>query len=546
MTAGRSWDWTRIAGRSAFAGFIASLLLGLLLPLYTDEVGWRMQLRAGIDGGVDRMLNDVCGPTSIVAPPWFMMPFRIVPGWLDLAFPDPLYIRLLGVGVAIAWAFLLLALIRRVAGDSRRAAVLTALVFGLLGLGVFPLMLTMNRPDQVVLLAMTGALLAARIGGERERRGWRAWVWPLAIAAMGLTAASFHMKGILLSPLFLVCIALAGSGRASRPARLAAAALYAVLAVQAADYWIDRFRCPADPVLAKRLAGENLAGALAAVADWRDLIVPALERANPGTYVAIAQARPHLMSDWLPRNKISDAATLVRYVPMSIAWTLAALLALICLGLAARDDWRNRRLTLTTAAPLALAGIVLVWGMSQSVKNDYEIAVVLPALGLFILFPLAGTAWSEANRKRLGIAAIVLTGLSLGAQADIARRYAPPLLEAARQPGYIRGQDASFSAFGFGRIRGQILATARVCGIGTKGRAKRPLLDDGTYFAFVDSHAPFHYLSVLGHWRGRIEDPIAYLGSRGSEGMILACKRLKPALRRRAFANGEFCCIPTR
>jgi hypothetical protein len=354
------------------------------------------------------------------------------------------------------------------------------------------------------------------------------------------------MKGILLAPLFLVCILLAGKGRAARRARLVAALVYGAIALHAADYWIERFRCPDDPVLSERFAGENLAASLAKGADWRDLIVPALARANPGAYVAIAQARPRMMSDWLPRGRISQAATLARYVPMSLAWTLAALIALLCLAQAARSDWRNRRVSLATAAPAALAGIVLVWGMSQQVKNDYEVAVVLPALVLFILFSLTGIAWSAANTRRLSVVAVVLAALSLGAQADIVRRFAPPLLEAARKPGYIAGQDASFAAYGFGSLRGSIVATARVCGIGARGRAVRPLLDDGTYFAFVDSRAPFHYLSVLGHWRGRIEDPVAYLASRGSEGMIVACKRLRPELRARAYAQGEFCCIPAR
>ena len=85
--------WPKLIERLVFASFVLSLLFGLLLPIYTDEVGWRMQLRAGMDGGIDRMISDICGPNTNAAPPLFMMPFRHVSAWLNLAFPDPLYVR---------------------------------------------------------------------------------------------------------------------------------------------------------------------------------------------------------------------------------------------------------------------------------------------------------------------------------------------------------------------------------------------------------------------------------------------------------------------
>ena len=103
--------WPRLLERLVFASFLLSLLLGVLLPIYTDEVAWRMQLRAGIDGGIDRMISDICGPNTNAAPPLFMMPFRYASAWLNLTFPDPLYVRTVGVGCAIVWAFLMRALI---------------------------------------------------------------------------------------------------------------------------------------------------------------------------------------------------------------------------------------------------------------------------------------------------------------------------------------------------------------------------------------------------------------------------------------------------
>lgn len=540
-------DWTALAARVAFGGFVVSLLFGLLLPMYTDELGWRMQLRAGIDGGFDRMINDICGPNTIIAPPWFMMPFRSVSAWLNLAFADPLYVRLMGVGSAIGWAFLLRALILRLAADPQQRSILMALTFALLGMGLLPIMLTMSRPDQVILLTTTAALLTATLASREAVTAprWRRWCWPLLIVAIALPALSWHLKGILFAPLFLVCILFAGTAGHWR-ARIVSGLLFNGLAASAAHYWIARFRCPGDPGLAARLASENIASALAEGKNLGELIGIAIQGANPNHYIAFAELRLRVMSDWLPRDLISEAGAMIRYLPMNLAWNALMLIGVICLLRALVQRWRERRLDLGIAAPVVIAGLVLVWGMSQRVKNDYEIMTVMPMIALFGLFSLTAVVWTERRTRQLRLFSMALVAVSLIGQADLVRRLAPPLYRAAQTPGYVQGQNTSVSAYGYSAIRDQIRQTAKQCGIGANGRARHPLIDDVTYFAFADSWQPFHYLGVIGQWRGTISDPAAYLKSRGSEGMILGCHHLGPSLQGRAIRNGAFCCVSTR
>lgn len=538
---------TRLAAHIAFASFLISILTGLLLPIYTDEVGWRMHLRAAYDGGVDRMLNDICGPHTIVAPPLFMMPFRYLSAWANLTFPDPLYVRLLGVAMAIGWAFLLRALIGRIAVEPKLRARVSALAFALLGMGVLPIMLVMGRPDQVILLSMTAALMVAALAKRSDSANPRlAWLWPFLIVLLAIMAISWHLKGILVAPLFLACIVFSGRGSRSRPPRLLAALLLVACALQGANYWVNRFRCPDDPVLKTLLAQENLAAAIQAGGDWQVLVPAALHRALPLTYIALAESRPHMMSDWLPRDQISRPAMIKRFIVMNFAWHAAMLVSLICLVRALLRRWRERRIDLATVAPVILGGLVLVWGFSQQVKNDYEIKIVLPMLALFCVYSLSLARWSPRQGKWFGIAATLAVALSIAGQIDIAMRYMPPLARAAGRPGYVEGQRASVSVFGYHAIRGQILATAHMCGIGSHGRAVHPLLDDVTYFAMEDSWQPFHRLAVLENWKGSIRNPLAYLKSRGSDGLVMGCHLLSPDLRRQAIRNGEFCCIGTK
>ena len=132
------------------------------------------------------------------------------------------------------------------------------------------------------------------------------------------------------------------------------------------------------------------------------------------------------------------------------------------------------------------------------------------------------------------------------AQADIVRRYFPPLWQAAGHAGYVDGQGFSVSVYGYGSIREQIRGTARQCGIGAHGRAQRPLVDDTTYFAMEDSWRPYHVLGVFEKWNGSIRDPLAYLKAQHSEGLIVGCRLLGTDLLRMSVRHGDFCCIPTR
>jgi hypothetical protein len=119
-------------------GVVASLVLGLLggllLPLYTDEVGWRLQERAWIDG-VDKLYSDQCGPNTLSIPPFFMWPVRWYSGFFNLHFAQPYWVRISGVLYACLWLYLLLALIRRIARNRTERHMIAIIACTLIGLG---------------------------------------------------------------------------------------------------------------------------------------------------------------------------------------------------------------------------------------------------------------------------------------------------------------------------------------------------------------------------------------------------------------------------
>jgi hypothetical protein len=138
--------------------------------------------------------------------------------------------------------------------------------------------------------------------------------------------------------------------------------------------------------------------------------------------------------------------------------------------------------------------------------------------------------------------ALILGPISLGSQIFVAKTYASALFEASQHEGYLNDQSYSLSIRGFSKLKLDIIGAANKCGIGEKGRPSGLLVDDLTYFAFMQSYLPQHQLGVS-LWKGSITDPIAYLRSRNSDGIIVGCRYLSDDLRRRAKSQGEFCCL---
>lgn len=544
---GAAWRDGRWAARAAFAMLAASLLLGMLVPIYTDEIGWRFQARFVLDGA-DRFLAEHCGASTIAVPPLFMWPMRGGQALLDLAMPDPRFVRVLGVAVAAAGAALVWRLAGAVARAPEQRPWLRALAAAMLGLGVLPLLLVWSRPEQSLLLFALLALLAAapvwsqagRDTGARE-----SWLRAAAVLALGAAALSIHPKGVLLVPLFALLVLLAGRGRESIVPRIASGALLAACAVSALRYWVERFRCPGDALTAARLADQNIAAALAApgplaaklaAVDWGGLSpIPYVRRTLPGTRYG---------SDWLPGGLVDPGLLAVWRPAVDLCWKLALLLALAAAARAGVDAVRVRRVEPRLAIGLALLATVMAWGVSQAYRNGYEAALMLPLLVLAVLF-LIGAAPSRQGRARLAlpVAAGAAAGVALASQALLIATHAAPLVRIAARPGPIAEQRVSFTAFGYPGLRREIAAAGRLCGIGPETRPRAPLVDDITYFAYLRSERPLHRLGVIEQWNGAIADPAAYLRGKRSRGIVMACDYLPAGLRAEARQAGRFCCV---
>lgn len=535
--------------RNALLGlFTIAILAGIFLPVYTDEVGWRFQERAGIDG-VDKMFGEQCGPNTLARPPFFMMPVRWYSAFFNTAFADPFYVRLSGILYALAWMAMVVVLIRRVTADARERVLLLIVCFGLMALGTMPMLLVWSRPEQPIVLATSAALLLAW-SDWRDRTiltpAGVAWGRSALILALGVIAISYHIKAIFLLPLFLTCIGLASRGRQAHAPRALAGVLLIGATAVAVRYWTQRLQCPGDPVLWAEYARNNMGAALTGITGPGQLLQAIgrlIGNISLTQYFGLTVPPALPMSNWLEPRQIGTGVTAAWFRPHILLWSAALLLAVVRVGADVPAMWRARRIDPRAFVVAVLLCTIVGWSATQAIRNVYEASLILPLTMLAVLFGLVGAGNGPRTGKWLAVLSGLLGVAGIASLIAVAAIYGPSLVRANRQIGYIAAQPVSLPVFGYAAIKPRILATAKLCGIGAPESTRAVMVDDLTYFTYMESHLPQHRLGVIGLWKGSVSDPVAYLRGRGSSGAVLGCHLLPPDLRARAKGDGKFCCL---
>ncbi len=527
----------------ALGGLVLSIFAGMLVPIYTDETGWRFQERAAFDG-VDSLFSDLCGPHTLAAAPWFMMPVRWFSALANSNLADPFFIRAEGVLCALIWLGLLFLVIRQL--DKAKAAIradLRSLCFALLGLGVLPFLLVLSRPEQPIIITMTLILLVTFAKDRLAHHRYMAWLKVIAIVALSVIALSYHLKGVLYVPVAVACLAVCARGKATIPPRLVGIAVLGAFAAASAHYWTDRLRCSDDPILAAMYARENIAAIFAGQGNVWAKLSQIVGGANPLNYVVLAAPDSTPMSNWIPAGMFSPEISFLFAAVLSLLWAtvlLFALWTLLCFLAAERS-----RAIAERRVPIAIMilGVTLVWGASQLNKNVYEASHILPMLILFVLLCLTLPGTSNRIRRALAITSRVALPLAFISQIIVLGVTIGPLMAKARTPGYVDAQPFSVSIAGYSGVRRDIETAMVASGMPTDRRLNRLLIDELTYLALQESYLPIHRLGVLSVWNGSIADPVAYLRSRGSDGVVLGCRFLPTNMRTIAARSGEICAI---
>jgi hypothetical protein len=534
----------RVLAGLASGTFLVSILAGMLLPVYTDEIGWRLEERAGIDGGVDIGFTDMCGPNSIVHPPWFMMPTRWVCAVVNQLLADPLYVRATGVAFAFLWAVMLWFLVGMIEQDRSRRAITRALAFSLLAMGVMPFLMVMSRPEQPLIAAILLTVMVALAKIPKWPVPAAAWCKTIAIVVLVTIGVSFHLKGVLYAPVAVACLATCAKGRGTLLPRITGVAIVCAVTLVSLGYWTHRFQCHGDPILAAQLARENLAGSLSGRTLGLDLLPKLVIGANPFNYVTLAIPARMPMSAWLPAKLFSSPVIVFSAIGVMTMWFSAAVVGIGPLSRFLRRTGIRGLAEPRVLVALSIVGCVMVWGMSQLNRNVYEAAHVLPMLALAGVLCLSlRREEDKAQDRMLGRTVRAAVAVAVVSSTVVLGTVTGPLLARARVPGTVSGQPVSVSIADYASVRRDIDEAMRRSGMPRNRRLYRPLIDDVTYLALQDSYMPMHWLGVIAIWNGSIADPVRYLHSRQSDGVVMRCHFLPDNMLAAASRSGEICAL---
>ncbi len=532
----------------AVVSLVIGILAGFFVPIYTDETGWRFQERAAFDG-VDKLYSDVCGANTLARPPFFMWPVRYYSAIFNSAFADPFYIRLSGVLYALTFVALMLWLIRRIAASVWERAVSGTMAAGLLTLGMMPLVIVWSRPEQPILLCLLGALIigANAVGAtDKDTSGKAAWRRSLMLAALWAIAVSYHLKALFLLPVFGACLFYCARSREARIPKLASGALILAITAAGASYWVGRLGCPDEAALRSHFASNSVGALLSGVKTLEDawtLTMHMLGNVKYFGYVMLLTPDPAPLSSWLPEGQISRPDAIRWYGALLFVWGVALVTGLYALVKSLRSALAQRRIDARLVLALTCIVSFMGWSATQNWSNVYETPFALSLALLAIILAVAAISMGERERATLNFMCGTLVGLGIVNLALLAVVWSPAMSRAWSQEGYIEDQFNSVSIHGYGKLKPQIMETARMCGIPEPDKAHAVLIDELTYFAYMKSHLPQHRLGSRGIWTGKYGDTITYLKSRKSDGILVGCQHLAPDLRARAKQNGEFCCL---
>lgn len=544
-------SWLLWAGMAAFALLAcATFSIAALMPLYTDEVAWKMiQGRYLLDGGKTISTLPLCS-TFVFDAPVLLRPFRLFDALIYRQFHSPAVIRTYGVSLMAAWMLVTWALLTKGRSDKLARASIAVLIVSVSTLGIMPFLMVMSRPEQILLLGITlFAIPVVAIPRPAQRS-------PAADAAAAFAVILFcgyfftsHPRAAFALPLTLVFI---GYFFVRKPSALIVGAAATLFCLVSVSDWSLRTQCDA-PSLQPWFERDSIvyAASNGRLAEYLGYLRDRLFN-HPAGFFYLTQLSDVREPTWNLLPPLQSAMALVssRFV-LVVFSAITALGGLAFVAVAVRA-LRRRRVTL---GELTVASLWLFYAASvvaRATRSTYEASLIAPVVAMAALGSLwigrdmlTGVLGAPGARRARYAGFFLLIAASVTSQITLVANYLPYAAGSWARPGYVARQQHSISVLGYESLRPTILETARMCGIAGASTTRHPIVDELTIFALQPVFQPFlaTYIDKEDS-RAGIGDYRAFLTKLGSGGMVVGCQWVPTQLRRHAVQNGAFCCLP--
>ena len=537
------------------ATYATVVCIGLFMPLQTDEVGWLfLNHRALIDNYQVITLHPQCGKDVFALPlPWVWYLPAYFNNLTYAQMDNPLWIRVGGMVQFVIWLALWLAIaVKLFAIPRSKWWVALAFLLAFLGMDALPLVFLVNRPEQILTIAIgIFTLLALFADDLHQRLSWRiAGNFLLFFTAMTMHAS--HPKSVILLPLELAT----GSiflQKLWRHRVITFAGTMAILWIGLQSYVFNArlVDCPESSAVRQDIA----LSVLPLSGLWQSPL-KALDNFFTSFDTALYLS-PYLETtkDWIPFSlHILNVLTLLTLYGLNhLAWGMYIFLLLFSVWTACRPakavvaSALLSRLVLWTLL-IALAAFFIFLGGRRSF---YLPELNIPLLFLAALFALRLTYGTRPPEgRKITIYATVLLLSAVLNHILLIDRYALFVSEPQAHETFTPGRKITLSPWHYEAKRRSILELASACHLGSDHHTRHIVLDDLTYHLFRHTDQPLHMSYSTGACCGTTKntfDPDVYLkflNDFGSDGVIAECANFFDQLRPYAIEHNGFCCIP--
>ena len=503
--------------------FLLSFQLSIFYPIYGDESDWKLiSSRFLLDQKKLVYFFPACLNSFVLEAPISWYPGRLLDSLIYQGAHDHAQLRIVG----IAQYIFLITIFWQIAYLRTNLGMLRSFLFvvAFLSIGVLPVLLIFNRPEQPLLMYLSLCIYLAVLNSHKPNRLLANQVFVTVVFCLlaNLMIAA-HPKGIYLLPIVLIAFRkLVKSPRYL----LILLGVMCWTSVETIQLWNARTTCAASPWLETTLRAMTLnIGSL--FSEPTAFLLQVIKNCvRFYSYLNEIFFHSTYQSQWLPSLELSTYKQFALRLLNALCWMVLTTI-FVYLGLKLRKTKLAAGRMFESFAFAIVMCLALITVM-QIGKNFYESALILPLLLLLCIFLI--------NRQdgkgikfitQIALPALLVVGaLSSYTRYALWEDYLPPWRAAAIAPSINHDLVADFAK--------------DQCGIGDQ--ARKLILDSSTYTTFWHHPLPV-FSGYLFGWYATGTDYKSTIAGLNPEGLVAMCDGLPAGLLSLSKKNGGMCCM---
>jgi hypothetical protein len=542
-------DYSVVISLALIGIFGVTLLTAYYFPLYSDEIDERFWLsRLPYDFPERMSLFPRC-----ISNYFQPMPFTMyLPALIDWAvhgtIESPTSLRQIGVVVALIWVSGLTYYLYIKAKNTvllraeqlsahLQGLTITGFMIAIFSIGVFPIFLVINRPEQLILPAATLLVTIFLLSNYTITKGrWWQKIGLTILFFVAISLAIFeHPKGLLLTPVFVIVGWKLFSHFKSRIPLFLGMILLGTQVFQAFIAWKFSFQCGEFPEFEGFMKSFSF--------DPFSLFYDPLSFFDQ-SYHSLMRFPEYLEklgfqefseTSYLPNQPLAISTKIINlFLQLNVVIAFFFLLVILPYQYYRRDIVNGRFVTVNLVL-LALFVCTLISGIINLPKHWYD-AGYLFGLMLIILVFFLGENFTDKFRETLTRKIFFYLGtLALLSQVIFIDRNLPAFMAGYSGPGIPIGKYESE------KLHDDLVAASQACDIDPI-HSKGVVVDDYAYGYFQKSKWPMSYTYI---WLNNDTDSIRQVFSKlDSDGLVAYCSAATDRFKPYVIKTGHICCIP--